>query len=169
MICPFVFFLFVIFFTTTTMRHCRTISLVCLLFISFCQCYLQPPASTVAVSATVTATRSTPTAAPLAKRDDESDLDLYQAWASMCKSGVNNNALIASASVGDVNNLWKTVTQTVNCGKGSAVTVTATVSASASGIFTCATSTPSKIKSCTGQCWSDYLWRKEKYCIFFFF
>lgn len=141
--------------------------MIYLLFISTIACYIQPPRSTaVHLSATATATRDTPTAAPLIKRDvedDYDDLDLYQAWASMCKSGVkNNNALIASASVGDVNNLWKTVTQTVNCGKGTAITVTTTVSPSSPTSFTCPTkSNQSKPKTCTGQCWSDYLWRKE--------
>lgn len=110
----------------------------------------------------------TPTTAPLIKRydaDDQSNLDLYQNWASMCRQDKNNIALVAtdqgdinndSANDLSINNLWKTVTQTVNCGGGHALTVTKTVTATS-------TSKPTSSKSgysCTGQCWSDYLWRK---------
>jgi hypothetical protein len=116
----------------------------------------------------------TPTTPTLAKRGEpeeeeieEDNLDLYQNWASACRNRDNNNALIVTdqptpTETADpdnlsINNLWKTVTQTVNCGGGQAVTVTKTVNARP-------TSTPSsekkKKKACVGRCWSDYLWRK---------
>ncbi|CAO3651716.1 unnamed protein product [Mucor hiemalis] len=120
-------------------------------------------ASLLQVTKTLT---GAPTAAPLFKRydaDDQSNLDLYQNWASMCRQGNNNIALIAtdqgdinkdSANDLSLNNLWKTVTQTVNCGGGHALTVTKTVTATSTS-----KPTPSKSGySCTGQCWSDYLW-----------
>lgn len=129
--------------------------------------------------------RSTSTGVPthaaiLSKRDDldeeqMDDLDLYQNWASMCRNGVNNNNALIAATVSDqdtdavaatatidnlsLNNLWKTVTETVNCGGGHAMTVTRTTTVSKST----STSKPSSKggkKTCTGQCWSDYLWRK---------
>lgn len=122
-------------------------------------------ASLLQVTKTLT---GAPTAAPLFKRydaDDQSNLDLYQNWASMCRQGNNNIALIAtdqgdinkdSANDLSLNNLWKTVTQTVNCGGGHALTVTKTVTATSTS-----KPTPSKSGySCTGQCWSDYLWRR---------
>ncbi|CAO0797414.1 unnamed protein product [Mucor circinelloides] len=130
--------------------------------------------------------RSTSTGVPthaaiLSKRDDLDqeeidDLDLYQNWASMCRNGVNNNNALIAATVSDqdaaavaatatvdnlsLNNLWKTVTETVNCGGGHAMTVTRTTTVSKSTSTSNPSSNSSKRgkKSCTGQCWSDYLW-----------
>lgn len=132
--------------------------------------------------------RSTSTGVPthaaiLSKRDDMDqeeidDLDLYQNWASMCRNGVNNNNALIAATISDqdaaavaatatvdnlsLNNLWKTVTETVNCGGGHAMTVTRTTTVSKSTSTSNPSSNSSKRgkKSCTGQCWSDYLWRK---------
>jgi hypothetical protein len=129
-------------------------------------CIVLPTATkTIAVSQSTASAAGTPTAVAIYKRDDQSNLDLYQNWASMCRDR-NNIAMIATDqnatdnSPGNslsINNLWQTVTQTVNCGGGHALTVTKTITATS-------TSTPTALSSsgfsCTGQCWSDYLWRK---------
>ncbi|KAG1047677.1 hypothetical protein G6F43_009887 [Rhizopus delemar] len=87
------------------------------------------------------------------KRDDvQTNLELYQNWASVCRQ-YKNGALVAFTP-DDTNRLWKTVTETINCGNSGPVTVTTTVSVNP-------TSTPSSSRnstSCQDQCWSDYLW-----------
>ena len=126
------------------------------------------PTKTKSVYQATTASTGKPTSLPLVKRYDPSDqdnLDLYQDWASMCRQSNNNNiAMIAvdqNSTDSDnlsLNNLWKTVTQTVNCGGGHALTVTKTITATSTAT---PSSKPSKSgNTCTGQCWSDYLWRK---------
>jgi hypothetical protein len=101
---------------------------------------------------------TTPPAFNLVKRDDnlQATLSLYQNWASVC----NGNAVQAVASIGvdpKIQQLWQTVTQTVNCGHGTVKTVTKTITATAT-----ATYSPSpKAPPCDGKCWSDYLWRKS--------
>ncbi|RCI01847.1 hypothetical protein CU098_012008, partial [Rhizopus stolonifer] len=108
------------------------------------------PTKTIYTLQTTTVTESTPTPV-LVKRDVQDDLELYQNWASMCR---NRDHIKAAAVVNasDINRLWKTVTQTINCGGGTAVTVTTTITASP-------TSQPEPSSNdCTGQCWSDYLW-----------
>jgi hypothetical protein len=117
------------------------------------------------------ASYATPTTPALARRgepdeEEQDDLDLYQNWASACRNRDNNNALIvtdqptptgtADPNNLSINNLWKTVTQTVNCGGGHAVTVTKTVNPKP----TYMPSLGNRRKPCVGQCWSDYLWRK---------
>lgn len=116
------------------------------------------PTKTTYVAHSTTLLSEKPT--HLFKRDDiETNLELYQNWASICRQYRNGgySAIIASNTSDniDINKLWKTITQTVNCGPGGPVTVTTTVSVSP-------TSAPSNSGSisCQGQCWSDYLWRK---------
>lgn len=96
------------------------------------------------------------------KRDDvQTNLELYQNWASVCRQ-YKNGALVAFTP-DDTNRLWKTVTETINCGNSGPVTVTTTVSVNP-------TSTPSSSRnstSCQDQCWSDYLWRKIPFGFFF--
>lgn len=126
------------------------------------------------------ASYGSPTALTLVKRggpdedgepdDDEDNLDLYQNWASACRNRDNNNALIATDQPTptetvdpnslSINNLWKTVTQTVNCGGGQAVTVTKTMNAKPTSNSSSKSSSRKK-KTCVGRCWSDYLWRKQ--------
>ncbi|KAI8059837.1 hypothetical protein BDF21DRAFT_370083 [Thamnidium elegans] len=130
-------------------------------------CIVLPLATkTTSLSQTTTEIAGTPTTFSLSKRADEPDednLDLYQNWASMCR-GQKDDKNIAMIDTDDpssdtdnlsLNNLWKTVTETVNCGGGHAITVTKTTTISP-------TSKPrkpsSQKKACTGQCWSDYLW-----------
>lgn len=154
----------------------RDIKLV-LLLVFFYNTYLVtcislPQATKTAVqSYTSTAISGSPTLFSLRKRDVgdyQDNLDIYQNWASMCRGRGDNkniamisdqsNQTIGSDTNLSINNLWTTVTQTVNCGGGHAVTVTKTVTASS-------TSKPKPTEkpsgnSCTGQCWSGYLWRK---------
>jgi hypothetical protein len=172
------------------MAFITKISLLLLLIIQLVSCTTFPTKTVHEVQSRSTATGIPTHFAVLSKRGDDDnedqevidDLDLYQNWASMCRSGVNkNNALIAAtasdqdaatASIDNLslNNLWKTVTETVNCGGGHAMTVTRTTTVSKST----STSKPSPSsssgkKTCTGQCWSDYLWRKCIIKHYFFF
>lgn len=145
------------------------ILLLCIYNVCLASCVVLPIATkTIALSQTTTAIAGTPTIFSLSKRADETDEDnlgLYQNWASMCRGQKDNKNIAMIDTDGassdtdnlSLNNLWKTVTETVNCGGGHAITVTKTKTISP-------TSKPSKPsnqkKSCTGQCWSDYLWRK---------
>jgi hypothetical protein len=127
-----------------------------LLFYASVHCALIPPLAQPTPSTTNTLSASKPTPF-LHKRDDVAEnLELYQQWANICRGNTKNNQV---ALAGDVNNLWHTVTTTVNCGNGHAVTVTTTVSKT-----TIPTATATASASCEGDCWSDYLWR-----FFFFF
>lgn len=145
------------------------ILLLCIYNVYLISCIVLPTATkTVIPSHTAAAISGSPTTFSLLKRDagdDQDNLDIYQNWASMCRGGGDNKniAMIAadqSTSILEnnlsINNLWTTVTQTVNCGGGHAVTVTKTITASSTSIPTSKTSR----SSCTGNCWSDYLWRK---------
>lgn len=142
-------------------------------------CIVLPTATkTIVQSRTIATITGTPTAFPLSKRGDgdekiynEDNLDLYQNWASMCRNRKDSKNIALIDTGGNesednlsLNELWKTVTQTVNCGGGHAITVTKTTIVTA----TSKSSKPSKEskKSCTGQCWSDYLWRKCKKLFF---
>ncbi|KAI8378521.1 hypothetical protein BD560DRAFT_325218 [Blakeslea trispora] len=132
----------------------KTAFILLLSLIETSLCITLPTKTAYALQARTVMPIGTPTHAPLRKRDVEDDLELYQNWASMCRNRDNHKELMAaSAVVSDLNDLWKTVTETVNCGGGTAVTVTTTVRATP-------TSKPSSSKppSCHGQCWSDYLW-----------
>lgn len=169
-----------------TMAFITRISLLLLLIIQLVSCITFPTKTVYELQSRSTATGIPTNFAVLSKRGDDDDedqevmddLDLYQNWASMCRSGVNNNNALIAATASDqnaasdaatasidnlsLNNLWKTVTETVNCGGGHAMTVTRTTTVSKST----STSKPSSSsssgkKSCTGQCWSDYLWRKH--------
>ncbi|KAI7906564.1 uncharacterized protein BX663DRAFT_427236 [Cokeromyces recurvatus] len=100
-----------------------------------------------------------PTATPTKlffKRDDmnvDNNLELYQNWASLCRHSQTNIYVdLAETANISVHNLWKTVTQTVNCGGGHAITVTKTVA------VVTATATVASQKPCTKQCWTDYIW-----------
>lgn len=126
----------------------------------YVSCIVLPtPTKTIITSQTVAAINSLPTKISLLKRDvldDQDNLGLYQNWASICREGGNSKNVVTIAGDQYINNLWKTVTQTVNCGGGQAITVTKTITASS-------TSKPTSNateNSCIGQCWSDYLWRK---------
>ncbi|KAI8984470.1 hypothetical protein BDF20DRAFT_816989 [Mycotypha africana] len=97
---------------------------------------------------------------PRTTDEDSDELDLYQFWASNCR---NRDKLTSDDNVriaATVNNLWKTVTQTVNCGGGHAITVTRTINAQPTSTSINRSSKNSKRieKTCSGQCWSDYLW-----------
>lgn len=148
------------------------VMLACICNVYLASCIVIPTASKTSIQTHPTTTiQGSPTPFSLLKRDIgdyQDNLDLYQNWASMCRGGGDkkNVAMIADQSDGtigpenslSVNNLWATVTQTVNCGGGHAITVTETVTASSSSKPT-STTNPSG-NSCTGSCWSDYLWRK---------
>lgn len=138
---------------------------ICNIYLASC-IVLSTATKTIALSQTTAAVSGTPTTMPLLKRDDQSNLDLYQNWASMCRNknniamvAIDQNATDNSAGVNlSINNLWQTVTQTVNCGGGHALTVTKTITATS--IATHTSSSGSSGLNCIGQCWSDYLWRK---------
>jgi len=158
----------------------KTSLLLLLATLQLVACNTLPTKTVFDLQARSTSTGVPTHAAILSKRDDLdeeqiNDLDLYQNWASMCRNGANNNNALIAATVSDqeaaattavdnlsLNNLWKTVTETVNCGGGHAMSVTRTPTVSHSTSTSKPSSNSSKggKKSCTGQCWSDYLWRK---------
>lgn len=136
---------------------------ISLLFLSTCMISYGLP-----LTSPTPTTTSQPTPPPpalnLAKRDGDlqATLSLYQNWASVC----NGNAVQAVASIGvdpKVQQLWQTVTQTVNCGHGMVKTVTKTITATATATYSPSPEAP----PCDGKCWSDYLWRKFLSCVLY--
>ncbi|KAI8088654.1 uncharacterized protein BX664DRAFT_331025 [Halteromyces radiatus] len=98
-----------------------------------------------------------PTEAPqhrrLVKRELQQTLELYQDWHDICNDDDSN------AKVNVVNpslqQLWQTITTTVNCGNGYIKTKTTTITATATA--TVYTGNPAPYQ-CVDKCWSDYLW-----------
>ncbi|ORX50516.1 hypothetical protein DM01DRAFT_1308229 [Hesseltinella vesiculosa] len=104
-----------------------------------------------------------PTHHRLMARDLQQTLSLYVNWQSVCNGGGNQ----AQVSIGNpsLKNLWQTVTQTVNCGRGSTVTVTETISNMATTTTTVSGSQSTYIPVCDDACWSGYLWHTYGYGI----
>ncbi|PHZ13763.1 uncharacterized protein RHIMIDRAFT_291410 [Rhizopus microsporus ATCC 52813] len=137
------------------LRNAVFVSLFIMVILHEISCMILPTKTTYLAHSTAILSEK-PT--HLSKRDDiETNLELYQNWASICRQYRNGgyNAIIASNTNDDIdiNKLWKTITQTINCGPGGPVTVTTTVSASPTSVPSNSGSSP-----CQGQCWSDYLW-----------
>ncbi|KAI8096905.1 uncharacterized protein BX664DRAFT_346929 [Halteromyces radiatus] len=102
----------------------------------------------------------------LVKRDDDNiqaTLSLYQNWASVCNNDNNNQVAVAISIDPKMQQLWQTVTQTVNCGHGTVKTVTRTITATATA--TTSGTNPTNTPTCDQQCWSDYLWHTYGYGI----
>jgi hypothetical protein len=90
--------------------------------------------------------------------DLQATLNLYQNWASICNEeddyrGYRKNVVLDNDP--KLQQLWQTVTKTVNCGHGTIKTVTKTKK-----VASTATAFKGTLPVCTGKCWSDYLWRK---------
>ncbi|CAO3627852.1 unnamed protein product [Cunninghamella echinulata] len=118
--------------------------------------------------------KAVPTNAPhpaLVKRTLKQTLSLFQDWHSICNEKNDNIKVVDSGN--DNNNnpqanvqldiplqqLWKTVTTTVNCGNGHVKTVTKTVTATTTATATETVDGNEPFFKCTDECWNSYLWR----------
>ncbi|CAO3613339.1 unnamed protein product [Cunninghamella blakesleeana] len=144
--------------------------LIAILFNILSHAYIIPSPTPVNLSPSKSV-KSKPTDAPhhkriIEKRDLQATLYLYQNWASICNDRGSNNKNIQVSNVSvdpSIRQLWKTVTQTVNCGRGTVKTVTTTITSTATATVTAPAD--SKPPDCDDQCWSDYLWHTYGYGI----